>query len=97
MLKIRFLILIAILFAACDGKTEKNISTTDAFGKYGNQLKNKLFFVFPEVRENPLKWFDSIPESKLQKIVRPGYFTMKASPGEVFVWQIGVWALATVI
>lgn len=85
--------MVAVVISACSEKSVRNISTSDAYEKYSYMLKNKLFLAFPEVRENPLKWFDSIPESKLQKIIRPGYFTMKASPGEVFVYQIGVWAL----
>ena len=93
MLKFRILLIAAFFISACGEKSVKNISTGEAYEKYGHMLKNKLFFVFPEVRENPLKWFDSIPESKLQKIIRPEYFSMKASPGEVFVFQLGVWAL----
>ncbi len=93
MLKIRLLLIILIVIAACGEKSVNNISTSEASEKYGHLLKNRLFYVFPEVRENQLKWFDSIPEPKLRKIIRPGYVTMKASPGEVFVFQIGVWAL----
>ena len=32
-------------------------------------------------------------KSKLKKIIRPGYFALNARPGEIFVYQIGVWAL----
>jgi hypothetical protein len=91
-MKYKIFILIVILISACTAENVKNISTTEAYNKYGNLLENKKIFLFPEVRENPLKWFDSIPESKLKKINSPGIFKIKTSPGEVFVWQIGVWA-----
>ncbi|MBK7709781.1 MAG: hypothetical protein IPJ37_01555 [Bacteroidales bacterium] len=94
MLKFSTVLLFAIILSACNEKSTKNISTGDAYEKYSYMLKDKLFFAFPEERDNPLKWFDSIPVLKLQKIIRPEYFTMKASPGEIFVFQIGVWALS---
>jgi hypothetical protein len=88
-----FLIAIVALVAACSDNKIRYISTADAYNEYGKALRNKLFYVFPELREQPLKWYDSIPRNRLDKIVRPGYFFMKASPGEVFIYQIGVWAL----
>lgn len=92
-MKYKILILIAILFSACTLEKMENISTTDAYLKYDDVLKNKPFFAFPELREKPLKWFDSIPEIKLKNIDRPGNFALNSRPGEVFVWQIGVWAI----
>ena len=72
----------------------KNISTDDALVKYGNELRNDLYFVFPESRTSPLKWFDSIPEYKLENHIRHGYYSLSARPGEVMIYQLGVWAMA---
>ena len=91
-MKYKILISIAILISACTAENKKNICTSDAYAKYARLLENKQIFVFPEVRENPLKWFDSIPEAKL-KNPRHGYFKLDARPDEVFVYQIGVWAI----
>ena len=92
-MKYRVLILFAFLVSACAEDNLKNISTDEASRKYGNLISNKLFFAFPEVRENPLKWFDSIPEVKLKKSTRPGSFVLTARPGEIFILQTGIWAL----
>jgi hypothetical protein len=92
MLKIRSLLLIAIIFASCN-ETPLNISTAEAYRKYEYLFKDKSFLVFTDVRENPIKWSDSIPEAKLKKVIRPGYFTLSARPGEFYVFQLGVWAL----
>ncbi len=85
--------LLAILLSACTGNDIKNISTADAYKKYGHTLSKNQFFAFPEVRENPLKWFDSIPETRLSGIIHPDLFTLNARPGEIFIWQIGLWAM----
>jgi hypothetical protein len=73
--------------------SENNISTSSALEKYGNLLKNQSFIIFPELGGNPIKWFDSIPEGKIKNALHPEDFVMDASPGEFFVFQLGVWAL----
>jgi hypothetical protein len=73
--------------------SENNISTSSALEKYGDLLKNQSFIIFPEFRENPIKWFDSIPEGKIKNALHPEDFVMDARPGEFFVFQIGIWAL----
>ena len=92
-MKYGLLILSALLLAACNPKNVKNISTDEASAKYGHELGQKVFFAFPETREKPLRWFDSIPEEKLMKVVSPGYYKLNARPGEIFVFQVGIWAL----
>jgi hypothetical protein len=92
-MKYRILIFIAILLSACTGENFKNISTSDAYTKYRQELEDMDFFAFPEIREKPVRWYDSIPEEKLLKIVKPGSFKMIGSPGEIFIFQIGVWAV----
>jgi len=49
--------------------------------------------VFPEIRENPIQWFDSIQERKITEAIYPKNFILNAQPGEFFVYQLGVWAL----
>jgi hypothetical protein len=93
MLKIRLLCLSLILLVSCSHSHDNNISTSDALKKYGPQVKNDAFFVFPEVRERPIRWYDSVPEIKIIQSVRPAPFGLAARPGEFFVYQLGVWAL----
>jgi hypothetical protein len=92
--------LIIILFAALTlfgsafaGNSGNNISTTLALEKYGYLLKNQSFLVYPELRENPIRWSDSIPEGKIKYAVQPVVYEMQARPGELFVFQLGLWAL----
>ena len=93
MLKIRSLLIIALVIAACSEKSVNNISTSEASEKYGHLLKNRLFYLFPEVRENPLKWFDSIPGNRLQEALDARHLKVVVRPGEYFVFQAGVWAI----
>jgi len=86
-----------ILIICCEAvfgiNSEKNLSTAQALQEYGSRLKNQTFLVFPELRENPIKWFDSIPEGKIKETLYPKDFMMNAHPGEFFVFQLGIWAL----
>jgi len=92
-LKFSLFMLIAFCEAAFAVNSGKNLSTTMALQKYGHLLKNQAFLVFPELREQPIKWFDSIPEGKIKDALYPKDFVMNAQPGEFFVYQLGVWAL----
>ncbi len=69
------------------------LSTSVALEKYNSRLKNQAFLIFPELREDPIKWFDSIPENKLKDSFSPKLFTLTARPYEYYVYQIGFWAL----
>jgi hypothetical protein len=88
-------VLIMFCASALAGNPVNNLSTTAALEKYANLLKNQSFLVFPEIRENPIKWFDSIPEAKIKDALQPADFVLTALPGEFFVYQLGVWALKT--
>lgn len=92
-LKISLFILTAFCMSAIALKPVDYLSTNVALKKYGNLLKNQTFLVFPELREQPIKWFDSIPEGKILDALHPKEFVMNARPGEFFVFQLGVWAL----
>ncbi len=95
--KIVFCLIIFLLTSACTEKVitepSKNINTAEALVKYNQVLGHKKFLVFPETRENPLKWFDSIPEKRIPEALSGSEFSMTADPGEYFVFQLGVWAL----
>ncbi|MFA5814274.1 MAG: glycoside hydrolase domain-containing protein [Bacteroidales bacterium] len=92
-LKIAVIVFTTLLITSCAKKSESYLSTGSALEKYDQSLKNQSFLIFPEFREEPIKWFDSIPEGKLKGAFRPSDFKMSAQPGEFFVYQVGVWAL----
>lgn len=71
------------------------ISTSAAFQQNNSALKNRNFLAFIQDREQPLKWFDSIPENCVAGAVNGDILQLNAQPGEIFVYQIGVWALGT--
>jgi hypothetical protein len=71
----------------------QNISTSGALAKYKDHLRNKTFLAFSEVREQPLRWFDSIPENRMNKALVKAPVNLNANPAEQFVFQIGVWAI----
>ena len=81
------------LFTSFVERPEKNIHVRSALEKYGNLLKGKTFFLIPELRENPLKWFDSIPEKSLINGSLPKKLNMTARPEEFYSFQIECWAL----
>jgi hypothetical protein len=70
------------------------ISTKDAGVKY-KQIWKQPFYVFPERREAPLVWYDSLRVSHLSGDYSVSPFVLKAHPGEYFVYQVGVWATNT--
>jgi len=92
-LKISLFVFIAFYAEAFADKPGKYLSTTVALEKYGHQFKNQAFMAFPVLREDPIKWFDSIPEGKIKDAVNMKRFPMVAQPGEFYVYQLGAWAL----
>lgn len=94
MSRFRLFIIALIILSACNTKpVDKNISSADAMTKYNRELAGKKFLAFPEFRENPLKWFDSIPENRIREAPGGRQFRLNARPGEYFVFQAGVWAI----
>ena len=91
--KISLLISVLLVFARCSDKPVNNVSTSEASLKYGKRIENRSFMVFPELRENPLKWFDSIPDNRLKEALDNSQLKLGARPGEYFVFQAGVWAI----
>ena len=92
-LKYGLITLTVLLLTSFSKKSENNLATSTALEKYRAILKNQTFLLIPELRENPIKWFDSIPEKRLMDGFRPKLFNLSAQPGEYYVYQVGVWAL----
>ena len=74
-------------------ETNSYISTGHARETYADRLGDKLFYIFPETRENPIKWFDSLKVSWLENDLPMDPFIIDAQPGEYLVYQVGTWAL----
>ena len=92
-LTISIFLISILLTTSCTIEKERNLSCSEALEKYGSRLGNQSFFVFPELREEPLKWFDSIPESRIKNTGSSKSFRMFAQPDEFYAYQLGVWAL----
>ncbi len=91
--RILLFILGLIVVTACESKHAGNLSVNEAFIKYEKVIGDAPFILFPEYRDNPIKWFDSIPEGKIKYAIAPSGFVMKAFPGEFYLFQIGLWAV----
>jgi hypothetical protein len=88
------LVFIALFFITLNAKPSDDcLSTRKAIEKFGNTLNNRKFLAYPELRETPIKWFDSIPERNLEGILGKSVFRLKANSGEYYVFQIGIWAI----
>ena len=68
-------------------------SCTEILADNNEQLKQQSFFIFPEQRETPIHWFDSIAAEKIINMNQPPTFSINAQPEEYFVYQVGVWAI----
>lgn len=99
-----FLLVVIIVFClnsrAQNGKTSQEkkeiinyLSLAEAFEQNKSVLEDLSFFVFPELRAEPLKWGDSIPEGKIKDPNLKYDFQITAQPGEFLTYQLGVWAL----
>ncbi|MDP4213672.1 MAG: DUF6067 family protein, partial [Bacteroidota bacterium] len=71
----------------------KYISTRDAVHQYANKIKQQVFLVFPDDRQAPIQWFDSLKLKWLEAGYSPDHISMHAQPGEYFVFQTGIWAI----
>lgn len=68
------------------------ISTSEAGNIFSSQLENLPYLIFPELREHPIQWYDSLKTSWLTEDYSLSNYKLAAQPGEYFVYQIGVWA-----
>lgn len=69
------------------------LSTKDAIPLCGEKLRQDGFVVFPEVRERPIEWLDSLRPAWFKNNYAEQPFTLQAHPGEYFVFQTGIWAV----
>jgi hypothetical protein len=72
---------------------QKYISTREAFRQFTPKLKNERFLIFPELRDQPIKWLDSVRPGWIKNCYAIKPFKLHAQPGEYFVFQTGVWAI----
>ena len=88
-----------ILVSASRGQQEtiSYISTPHARETYADRIRDRLFYIFPETRENPIKWYDSLNVSWLEHDPSRDVFLVDAQPGEYLVYQVGIWALKNTI
>lgn len=61
--------------------------------KKGSLTSSHSFIVFPQYRENPIKWYDTLTEEQIAGPRHPKAFVMNAQPGEYYIYQLGVKAL----
>lgn len=74
--------------------TDVYISTAVAKEKIRQEKSNRLFYAFPELREKPIQWFDSLRTEWLVRKYDPqNAFKLEAQPGEYMVYQVGIWAV----
>lgn len=69
------------------------IFTQEAIRLYQEKLSHKDFVAFPEVREEPIKWLDSLRPEWIKEDYTVKPYLLHAQPGEYFVFQTGVWAV----
>ena len=77
--------------------TNLYISTAHARETYADKIGNDLLYIFHEIRENPIKWYDSLRVSWLENDPSTDLITVDARPGEYLVYQVGVWALKSTL
>ena len=87
------------LISASWGQKETNfyISVPHARETYADRIGDRPFYIFPETRENPIKWYDSLKVSWLEHDPSVDIFKVYAQPGEYLVYQLGIWALKNTI
>ncbi|HZK64507.1 MAG TPA: glycoside hydrolase domain-containing protein, partial [Puia sp.] len=71
----------------------KYISTREARQQYANKIKQEAFLLFPDHREAPIQWFDSLKLKWLDAGYDAGNLSLQAQPGEYAVFQTGIWAI----
>lgn len=71
----------------------KYISTRDARQHFTSKIKQEAFLLFPDHREAPIQWFDSLKLKWLDAGYDAGDFSLLAQPGEYAVFQTGIWAI----
>lgn len=99
--KIPLLLVMVLLFAStgnqmsvkAQDKGSNYISTSEAATTFTDRLENLPFLVFPETREDPIQWYDSLKTTWLTEDYSETNYKLEAQPEEYYVYQIGVWAI----
>lgn len=82
-----------LLFITCCLQAQKQQSKYLFTGDMQQQFKGKSFVVFPEIREKPVQWFDSLRVEWIGQSREKDIFSLNARPGEYFTYQLAVLAL----
>jgi len=69
------------------------ISTQSAMQQFARKLTGKNFIIFPEAREFPVQWPDSLKPGWIKNDYNIKPYLLHAQPGENFVFQIGIWSI----
>src|SRR6185437_7663676 len=95
MQKLIIFLLVIFLFSNVKAQhgVDKFISTHAAARQYAQKVQGQSLIIFPEVREKPIKWDDSLRLNWLENNYAIKPFVFQAQPGEYFVFQVGAWAL----
>lgn len=95
MQKLIIFLLVIFLFSNAKAQHEVDnfISTQAAAQQYAQKFQGQSLIIFPEVRENPIKWDDSLRLNWLESNYTIKPFVFQSQPGEYFVFQVGAWAL----
>ncbi len=83
---------IALFLNSFIANAQTNKSCVAFLKEHTKELKNHSFFVFPQVREKPIQWFDSIPTDKSTDFNHTLPFQLHGQSGEFFVFQTGILA-----
>lgn len=75
------------------GAQSKYLSVSEATRLLPKKLGKQAFIVFPEVKDQPIQWLDSLRINWLQKDYSQKPYSLQAQPGEYFVFQTGIWAI----
>ena len=70
------------------GMAQEYISNQTARQEYAHLLKQRSFIAFPELREQPIRWLDSVKKEWLEHDYAIKPFVLHPQPGEYFVFQI---------
>lgn len=88
------LLLIFLFFNAnAQDEADNFISAKAASQQYAQKFQGLSLIIFPEVREKPIKWDDSLRLNWLENIYTIKPYVFHAQPGEYFVFQVGAWAI----
>ena len=95
MQKIFASLLLSFLFfnSYAQHEADEFISTREATRQLDQQYPQPLLVVFPEIKESPIKWDDSLSLKWLKNNYDVTPYILHAQPGEYFVFQLGAWAV----